>query len=335
MEQSTPFFVPQPPPIHPTQHKTREIDSLLESQAPPQIHTETQVDLRHSQNTQRSNRRQGKTNHARAVMTWREHIIQLRRRLLLALSGFAVMLIPGWYLTNTIFRLIQQPFLRIAQHNESLMAITFTSVAQAFNVRIQIACAAAVVLSSPWWIAQIWSYIAPGLTKKERWISVGLCAVSLPLFCTGTVMAWILLPQAIDVLVAFAPAHTSTLLSAQVYITFVLRMVLAFGIAFLIPVVMVGLTCLDIVDAGTWASQWRVAVIIAFIFAAVATPTGDIATLCALAIPICALYGLAVLVCWLIEHAAVFQIRIREIVQSCKQYSYLMFQKLKQSRHKA
>jgi Sec-independent protein secretion pathway component TatC len=85
-------------------------------------------------------------------------------------------------------------------------------------------------------------------------------------------------------------------------------MTLAFGIAFLLPVVMVALTVVDLVQWQTWLKQWRIAVVVAFVFAAVATPTGDIGTLCGLGLPICGIYFLAILVCYLYCQAQMLKI---------------------------
>lgn len=101
----------------------------------------------------------------------------------------------------------------------------------------------------------------------------------MPLFLTGAGLAWYLLPQAVAILTGFAPANTATLLSADVYFDFILRMTVAFGLSFLLPVVMAALTMMNAVETRTWLKQWRLATVIAFIFAAVATPTGDPGTL--------------------------------------------------------
>ena len=242
------------------------------------------------------------------VMTLGEHLTELRDRIIRAFAGVAVMSVVGWAFSEPVFRLLQEPFLKASRQQDGLMSITFNGVVSAFNVRLQIACFLGLVLSCPWWSYQIWAFINPGLKRRERWTAVAFIAASVPLFLTGAGLAWYFLPQAIAILTGFAPADTATLLSADVYFDFVMRMTLAFGLSFLLPVVMVALTMMDVVSSRGWLGHWRVAVLVAFVFAAVATPTGDVGTLCALALPICGIYFAAIAVCWGYERVQLLRI---------------------------
>lgn len=255
--------------------------------------------------------RRGRTPRERnreGVMTLGEHLTELRDRVIRAFAGVAVMSVVGWALSEPVFRLLQEPFLEASRQQDGLMSITFNGVVSAFNVRLQIAFFLGLVLSCPWWSYQIWAFINPGLKRRERWTAVAFIAASVPLFLTGAGLAWYFLPQAIAILTGFAPADTATLLSADVYFDFVMRMTLAFGLAFLLPVVMVALTMMDAVSSKGWLKHWRVAVLVAFVFAAVATPTGDVGTLCALALPICGIYFAAIGVCWGYERVQLLRI---------------------------
>lgn len=264
-------------------------------------------------------RRRGRTPRNRdGVMPLIDHIIELRRRIVWSALGIAVMSVVGWMFSDAVFRILQQPFLDAAGQQDGLMSITFTGVVSAFNMRLQIAFFLGLVMSCPWWAYQLWAFINPGLKRKERWTAIAFIAVSVPLFLTGAAIAWMFLPQAIAILTGFAPEHTATLLSADVYFTFIMRMTLAFGLSFLLPVVMVALTMMGAVTSRTWLNQWRLAVLIAFIFAAVATPTGDAGTLCALALPICAIYFAAILICWGYE-----RIQLRAIMRAAGEQTRL------------
>ena len=252
-----------------------------------------------------------KRHHARAranragTMPLRDHIVEFRHRLILAAIGVLVMSTIGWFFADPVFRLLQQPFLDAASKQSGLMSITFTGVVSAFNVKLQISFFLGLVASCPWWSYQLWAFINPGLERRERWTAIAFIAASVPPFLAGAGIAWAFLPNAIAILTGFAPANTATLLSADVYFTFILHMTVAFGLSFLLPVVMVALTMMDVVASRTWLRQWRIAVLLAFVFAAVATPTGDVGTLCALAVPIVAIYFVAILVCWLYERAQI------------------------------
>ncbi len=119
----------------------------------------------------------------------------------------------------------------------------------------------------------------------------------MPLFLAGAAVAWFMLPRAVELLTSFTPAGAQNLLEASMYLSFVMRLLLAFGIAFLLPVLMVALDFVGLVRAPVWRHAWRWAVVVIFTFAAVATPTPDAVTMLFVAIPMCALYFGAVWVC--------------------------------------
>lgn len=253
-------------------------------------------------------RRQRRARNRDAVMPLADHLIEFRKRFVLSALGIAIMSVVGWMFSEPVFRILQQPFQTAAAQQNGLMSITFNGVVSAFNVRLEIAFFLGLVASCPWWSYQLWAFINPGLKRKERWTAVAFIAASVPLFLAGAGLAWYFLPQAVAILTGFAPADTATLLSADVYFDFILRMTLAFGLAFLLPVVMVALTMMNVVGSKAWLKQWRVAVLVAFVFAAVATPTGDVGTLCALALPICVIYFAAIAVCWGYERVQLYHI---------------------------
>jgi sec-independent protein translocase protein TatC len=227
-------------------------------------------------------------------MTLAGHLRELRKRVILAAAGIVVAAIAGWIFYPHLFALLQRPLLDVDQETADLVSITFTGVASAFSLRIEASLFIGVLLASPWWCYQLWAFINPGLTRKERRATIGFLACAVPLFFGGAYTAWTVIPAAVRILTSFAPEATQTLLGADVYFGFVFRMSLAFGLAFLLPIVMVAMTVMGAVAARTWLKGWRVAVVLVAVFAAIATPTGDIVTMASLAIPILALYFLAV-----------------------------------------
>lgn len=237
-------------------------------------------------------------------MPLREHLRELRTRLMLAVGGILVGAVAGWIWYLPIFDQLQGPITELAEARGELIALNFGGVATPLDMQIKVALFAGVILSSPWWLYQLWAFVTPGLTRRERWYAVGFLAAGLPLFLVGAGIAWWVLPKAVALLSGFTPPQGVNLIPAQTYLEFIMRMVLAFGLAFLVPVVMVGLTFAGVVRARTWQGGWRWAVMLAFVFAAVATPTGDAISMFALAIPICALYAAAVGVCHLRDRRA-------------------------------
>ncbi len=115
-------------------------------------------------------------------------------------------------------------------------------------------------------------------------------AASIPLFGVGVALGWLVFPQAVSLLTDFTPEGSVNILDAQMYLTFAMRVFVAFGLAFVFPVLMVALTWSGVVQTKTWIRGWRWAIVIIFTFAAIMTPTPDAITMFFMAIPMIALY---------------------------------------------
>jgi sec-independent protein translocase protein TatC len=227
-------------------------------------------------------------------MPLREHLLELRKRVMRAALGLLVGAVVGWQLYPTVFEILQAPVVQLQEDRGLLVGLNFGGVVAAFDMQLKVSLFVGVLATSPWWVYQLWAFVTPGLTRRERLVTVGFLAAAVPLFLAGAFLAWYLLPQAVGVLTGFTPADAFNLISAQEYLSFVMRMVLAFGVGFLLPVVMVALTMVGLVEGRTWLQGWRVAIMLAFVFGAIATPTGDVISMLVLAVPITMLYFLAV-----------------------------------------
>ncbi|HYQ74001.1 twin-arginine translocase subunit TatC [Cellulomonas sp.] len=237
-------------------------------------------------------------------MPLREHLLELRKRLFLAAIGLAVGAVVGWFLYEPVFELLQQPLLDTAAGRDGRVSVNFAGLASAFDMQIKVALFLGVIVSSPWWLYQLWAFITPGLTRREKRSAVGFLAAAVPLFLAGAGLSAWTLPTAVKVLTDFTPEGASNFIDAQAYLSFVMRFVLAFGLAFVLPVVMVCINLVGLVRASTWAKGWRWAVLLAFVFAAVMTPTPDAITMIVMALPICGLYFAALGVCVLHDRRA-------------------------------
>lgn len=230
-------------------------------------------------------------------MPLRAHLIELRKRLFLAALGLALGGVLGWFLYDPVFAALQQPLIHAGLARHGQVALNFAGVATSFDVKIKVSLFLGVLASSPWWIYQLWAFITPGLTRRERFYAVTFLGSSVPLFLVGAYLAWWALPNAVALLTEFTPSNAVNYIDAQSYLSFVMRLILAFGLAFLLPVVMVAVNFAGLVQARTWARGWRWAVMLAFIFSAVMTPSPDAITMIVLALPICFLYFVALGIC--------------------------------------
>ena len=224
------------------------------------------------------------------------HLRELRRRFLLVAGGLLVGAIVGWVLYNPVFEALQQPIEGLNNQGQTA-ALNFDGVASSFDMKIRIALFLGVIIASPWWIYQIWAFVTPGLTSKEQRYAIGFMGAAVPLFLAGAFLAWSVLPNAVKILTEFTPEGSVNFINASVYLKFVMQFILAFGVAFLMPLMMVVVNFLGLVKAGTWLRGWRWAIVGIFTFSAFATPTPDAVSMILMALPIILLYFGAVGVC--------------------------------------
>jgi sec-independent protein translocase protein TatC len=227
-------------------------------------------------------------------MPVRQHLVELRRRVALAGAGILVGAVGGWFAYDWVLSALMEPLARAAAVNQGTVTLNFATVAASFDIKIQVAALVGLLVSSPCWLWQLWGFVAPALSRREKWRAAGFVGAGVPLLLGGAWLAWWALPNAVELLTAFTPDGAVNLIDAEAYLGFVVRRVGAFALAFCLPVLMVALSLAGVVSARRWARGWRWAVFAAFAFAAIASPTPDVLTMFLLAVPICALYGVAV-----------------------------------------
>lgn len=262
-------------------------------------------------------------------MPLKEHLLEFRNRLMVAAGAIVVGAIVGWILYDGVkvpgftlgglhvpgwsyagvYEQLTLPFKeyeRIARaegNSEALVSLNFANATSAFSTRFGISIFTGIIISSPIWVWQIWAFILPGLTRREKRLSLGVFATAMPLFLTGCVFAYITLPKALIILFGFTPEDgtSSNIQQASDYFTFVTRFILAFGLAWLLPVFLVGLVAIGILSGKTLLKSWRMAILLIFVASAIITPTPDPFTMFLLAGPLCVLYFGAVAVALLID----------------------------------
>jgi sec-independent protein translocase protein TatC len=228
------------------------------------------------------------------------HLRELRSRLVKSAIAIAVGMVAGWIYYDRVFAWLSEPFNSVieearAQGHEVTLALT--GVADPFVLQLQIAAVSGLVVSSPIWLYQLWRFITPGLHRHEKRWAVAFVAVAVPLFAAGVLLAYKVLPYGLQILFGFTPENVENIVSVDKYLSFFIRMILIFGAGFLVPLILVALNFAGILTGRKLLSWWRWIIFITFLFAAVATPTGDPINLLLLAIPVLVLLAIAVLVC--------------------------------------
>ena len=229
-------------------------------------------------------------------MSLKDHLIELRNRLIK--SGIALLLatIAAFFLYEPVFNALVDPVTRLST-DERQVAVEFTALGQPLDIMIQVSLFIGIVISSPVWLYQAWAYIVPGLKKKEKRYALGFIAAAVPLFVLGVGLGWLVLPEAAQFFVELTPGELTNNIHVDVYIPFVLRLFLAFGISLVLPVILVGLNMIGVLKGRQIIKHWRITVFLIALLAALAAPGGDAMTMFYLAIPLVTLFGIAIGLC--------------------------------------
>ncbi|UJH71078.1 twin-arginine translocase subunit TatC [Ornithinimicrobium sp. INDO-MA30-4] len=230
-------------------------------------------------------------------MALSEHFIEFRNRVVVAVIATIAAAIVGWIFYDQILEVILDPVTgKTDADGDPLVSTNFSnSLTAPFAIQLKVSLFTGFVLSSPVWIWQLWAFLLPGLKPRERKLALWFFAASVPLFFAGCALAAWALPQTTGVLLTFIPEAAGTgLLDGTMYLNFVLYFVIAFGVAFLLPVFMVGFNSIGFFPVRLMISGWRIALLAVLLFAAMATPDPSLWTMFALAAPMFALYWVAV-----------------------------------------
>ncbi|QAY75007.1 twin-arginine translocase subunit TatC [Agromyces protaetiae] len=224
-------------------------------------------------------------------MSLAAHLIELRKRLFISAAAILVGAGIGWWLNQAfVWKAIQGPVLAVAQERGNATTIVFPTIASGFDLMLQMAFTIGIVISSPVWLYQIFAFLVPGLNQRERRYTFGFLGSAIPLFLAGATAGWLVFPHIVELLTGFVPDGGVSLLTAREYIDFITKLVVAIGIAFVLPVFIVLLNFVGILSAASIIKSWRVAILVIVLFTALATPSADVVSMFLLAVPIILLY---------------------------------------------
>lgn len=213
------------------------------------------------------------------------HLRELRWRIVRASAGVLVGSVVAFFFARAIKALLEAPYVAACA---DCRLQTF-GPAEPFSVFMKIALFGGIVLGSPVVLYQVWAFISPALTGKERRWAVPVIAACVVLFVLGVWFGYWTLPRALDFLLGIFPDVRTDLRIGE-YFSFVIRFLLAFGVSFLYPVFLFGAAAAGLVSSAQLAGGRRWAVLVIVIVAAVITPTGDALTLTLLAVPLYVFY---------------------------------------------
>jgi sec-independent protein translocase protein TatC len=243
--------------------------------------------------------RRGASNPA-ARMPVMHHLKELRRRLIIIAVIVGIGAIAGWYLYNPIMHVLMRPYCGVSPQHRfdgggGQCVLVYHGALDGFTTRLKVAVLASAVLTGPLWLYQIWAFIAPGLHKKERQYTITFIAASTALFAAGALLADLMLSKGLSVLLSQSGVHVQAMLTVNSYLAFVIAMLVTFGMAFELPLLIVMANLAGIVSGRMLKKAQRISIFLIFLFAAIATPSSDPFTMCAMAVPLVVLFEASVL----------------------------------------
>ena len=222
-----------------------------------------------------------------------DHLHELRSRLTRAVLAILVGTIVGFVFYAPILEFLTEPYndIRPILASEGIESeLVITGVGGAFQFQLKISMVFGLLVSSPFWLWQIWAFVLPALHRHEKRWAFLLAGTGAPLFVGGAALAYVVLPKAMEILIGFVPDGFGSLVTGAEYFDFIIKMLLVFGVAAEIPLVVVVLNRIGAVSAKQLANARPWIVIGIFVFAAIATPTTDPLTMLFLAVPMTVLY---------------------------------------------
>lgn len=238
-------------------------------------------------------------------MTLIEHLSELRSRLIKSVVALAVAAVVCWILYPYILDVMLRPYCQTFPIDERVDSGLFgpdggcnlfvTDPLEPFRVRLTVAGYGGLILAMPVLLWQVWRFVAPGLYKHEKRYAVGFVIAGMVLFGCGAYLAYWSLPRALNFLAIIGGTDLVSLFSPQRYLGFIIKMILAFGIAFQFPVVLITLQAVGIIANRTLRKNRPYALVGIVVLVAVITPSGDPFTLIVLSVPMYAFYEIAIL----------------------------------------
>ncbi|TMK84641.1 MAG: twin-arginine translocase subunit TatC [Actinobacteria bacterium] len=227
-----------------------------------------------------------------------EHLEELRYRIFVCLGAYVVLAVVAYFLYRPILNFMLHPLHHsgtIGRINGSKIQVYVGGIATGFILRMKTSAFAGLIFALPIILYQLWRFVTPGLEPRERKFAIPFVVSAVGLFVLGGYIAFLILPLGIHWLLGFvAPAQP--LIQLTEYMSFVFLLILAFGISFEFPLLLVSLAGVGILSSRQLSKARRAAILIAFIIAAVATPSQDPISQIVMAVPLYILYELSIVV---------------------------------------
>jgi sec-independent protein translocase protein TatC len=248
--------------------------------------------------------RQQRERNPEGRMPLMDHIRELRNRVVKMALALIAGMIAGFVFFNQAWRVIEHPLCTMTIHGQTgcktlgLNELVLNGPLDGFYLRVKVAVIVGVVLSSPVWLYQIWAFVAPGLYAREKKWSFIFLGSAIPLFLTGITLCYLSLARSMHYLLGLTPHGVSNLIQVDTYLSFVMAMMLAFGIAFEVPLLIIMLNLVGILTHERFRKWRRLIIFGVFLIAGMANPSPDPITMLILGGGCAVLVEVAELIVW-------------------------------------
>jgi sec-independent protein translocase protein TatC len=241
-------------------------------------------------------------------MTLFEHLNELRQRLFKSAVAVALGFVVGFVLRDRVFDVLVRPYCNLPSNlrqassafDDGACTLIFTDVLGAFFISLKAAAVVAVVLAGPVVFYQVWRFVTPGLRPVEKRYAVPFLVISQLLFAAGAAFSYLVIPRGLEFLLGFAGDNVASLMDASRYLSFLLRTMIAFGVAFEFPLILCLLSLMGVVNSSGLRKHRRLAYFGTCVGAAFITPP-DPASMVFMAGPLIVFYEGCVLFARLVE----------------------------------
>jgi sec-independent protein translocase protein TatC len=238
---------------------------------------------------------------AMPTMGFLDHLEELRRRLVYSIAAVAVGFGACWGFREKIYAVMQKPIIDALKAHGMPEKLVYLNPVEPFNLYLKIAAMAGLFLTSPFVLYQVWMFISPGLYRNEKRYVMPFMASTIALFSTGGYFGYrIVYPRALEFLIGFG-SQFQPMITIGEYTSLFLSIILGMGLIFEMPILIFFLALMGIVSAGFMWDNFRYAILVIFVVAAIVTPTPDIMSMLIFAAPMVALYGASIGIAWLVH----------------------------------
>jgi len=226
------------------------------------------------------------------------HLAELRRRLIIAVLAVGVGMLIAFFLYDRTLSFLVHPYCTVKHHYQpgASCRLVVTDPLESFSIRLKMAGYLGLLFASPVVLWQLWRFITPGLYDREKRYAIPFVFSSVVLFLMGAALAIVTFPKALTFFAQFGGQNLELLYTPGKYLGLLVLMMLIFGLAFELPVVLVFLEIAGILRWQQLAKWRRYAIVGIFVVDAIITPSGDPITLTAMAVPMCLFYEASILI---------------------------------------